>query len=113
MNLLFVCSKNQWRSPTAERVFRGYPGVSTRSAGTASSARHQVTVADLQWADVVVVMEQKHLTRLRADFPRTMEYQDCWVLDVPDEFRFMDPELVEILTEAVEPILGDREEGRG
>ena len=56
MNLLFICSRNQWRSPTAERVFRAYPNVQTRSAGTSPNARHTVSIRDIQWADKILVM---------------------------------------------------------
>ena len=51
VNILFVCSRNQWRSPTAERVWRDTPGLAVRSAGTRRSARHTVTEGDVVWAD--------------------------------------------------------------
>ena len=53
-NVLFVCSRNQWRSPTAERVFRRDPRVNTRSAGTSPNARHPVNESDLRWADLIL-----------------------------------------------------------
>ena len=34
-NLLFLCSRNRLRSPTAEQVFAAWPGVETASAGLA------------------------------------------------------------------------------
>lgn len=46
-NLLFVCSKNQWRSPTAEQVWRRHPGLSVRSAGTSHQARQTVSEDDV------------------------------------------------------------------
>jgi len=63
MNVLFVCSKNQWRSPTAEKVFSMQPEISARSRGTTRDARRTVTSADVKWADVVMVMEQKAQTK--------------------------------------------------
>ncbi len=105
--LLFVCSRNQWRSPTAEAVFRGWPGVSARSAGTSPNARRTVSAADLRWADVVFVMEGKHRDRLRATFGRLVQHKPLHVLDIPDEYKFMDPELVEILEAQVPPLLDD------
>ncbi|HEY5757541.1 MAG TPA: hypothetical protein VIU34_17050, partial [Steroidobacter sp.] len=51
VNVLFVCSRNQWRSPTAEKVFARYPGVSVRSAGTSPNARRHISVEDVRWAD--------------------------------------------------------------
>lgn len=47
-NVLFICSKNQWRSPTAEAVWRKHPQLSVRSAGTSSTARHKITVEDIR-----------------------------------------------------------------
>jgi predicted protein tyrosine phosphatase len=104
-NVLFVCSRNQWRSPTAERVFKRHPLMSTRSAGTSPNARRTISEDDLRWADVVMVMENKHRDRIAAAFPRLVERLPIHVLDIPDEYRYMDPELVELLELIVEPLL--------
>ena len=40
--LLFICSRNQWRSPTAEDLFRDHAEYEARSAGTSDSARVRV-----------------------------------------------------------------------
>lgn len=105
MNALFICSRNQWRSPTAETVFRRYPNVQTRSAGTSPNARHTVSIDDIAWADKIFVMEQKHKSRLLAQFPRALQYKEMIVLDIPDDYRYMDEELIEILKESVVPYL--------
>lgn len=97
MNVLFVCSRNQWRSPTAERIFRRHPELNVKSAGTASSARRRVSIGDIRWADAILVMEAKHASRLRADFRDAIRDKPVHVLDIPDDYRFMDPELVELL----------------
>ncbi|MEM8710297.1 MAG: protein tyrosine phosphatase [Planctomycetota bacterium] len=100
-NLLFICSRNQWRSPTAERVFSRVPDLAVRSAGTSPNARRTVTAGDIAWADIVFVMEPKHRNRLRASFPRAMRYKTTHVLNIEDDYQFMDEELVAILREAV------------
>lgn len=105
MNALFICSRNQWRSPTAETVFRRYPNVQARSAGTSPNARHTVSIDDIAWADKIFVMEQKHKGRLLAQFPRALQYKEMIVLDIPDDYRYMDEELIEILKESVVPYL--------
>ena len=105
MNALFICSRNQWRSPTAETVFRRYPNVQTRSAGTSPNARHTVSIDDIAWADKIFVMEQKHKSRLLAQFPRSLQYKEMIVLDIPDDYRYMDEELIEILKVSVVPYL--------
>lgn len=50
MHLLFVCSKNKWRSPTAENLFRGVSGTAVRSAGVSASAKHHLSQDDVRWA---------------------------------------------------------------
>lgn len=106
LNVLFVCSRNQWRSPTAEQVWRKHPKVAARSAGTSPNARHKVSVEDIRWASVILVMEEKHKSRLTAEFTRLLENKPIHVLDIPDEYRYMDPELIEILEESVPSLLG-------
>lgn len=101
INVLFVCSRNQWRSPTAEQVFRRYPGMNVRSAGTSRNARKPLSPELLNWADIICVMEQKHKNRLVAEYRRLVENKPLYVLDIPDDYRYMDPELVALLKELV------------
>lgn len=105
MNILFICSRNQWRSPTAETVFRRYPGVNVRSAGTSPNARRTVSEADIRWADKIFVMEQKHKNRLKAVFPRALQHKPLAVLDIPDDYGYMDAELVALLEQSVIPYI--------
>ncbi|TLX70125.1 phosphotyrosine protein phosphatase [Pseudomonas nicosulfuronedens] len=100
-NLLFVCSRNQWRSPTAEAIWRRRPGFAARSAGTSPNARKPISPVDIHWADVIFVMERKHLNRLQAEFSRLLEHKRLHVLDIPDDYHYMDPELVDILNDLV------------
>jgi predicted protein tyrosine phosphatase len=106
LNVLFVCSRNQWRSPTAEEIWRKHPSLSVRSAGTSASARRKLSAADIQWADVIFVMEEKHRSRLISDFQRLVQHTPVHVLDIPDEYRYMDAELVELLRTSVAALLG-------
>ncbi|CAM2011628.1 low molecular weight protein tyrosine phosphatase family protein [Acanthopleuribacter pedis] len=104
-NLLFICSRNQWRSPTAEQIWRKDPNVSVRSAGTSPKARRTVSAADIRWADLILVMEGKHRNRIKASFSALLDHTPIHVLHIPDEYRYMDPELIEILESAVSRIL--------
>ncbi|MDF7675638.1 protein tyrosine phosphatase [Neisseriaceae bacterium ESL0693] len=106
MNVLFICSRNQWRSPTAEQLFRRSPALNVRSAGTSSSAKKRVSRDLLQWADVICVMEQKHKNRLMAEYRRIIENKPLYILDIPDDYRYMDPELIALLKEIVPATLG-------
>jgi predicted protein tyrosine phosphatase len=109
VKVLFVCSRNQWRSPTGEAVFARVDGVSARSAGTASNARRKISVADIRWADLILVMEDKHKSRLQAEFRQEVAYKPVHVLDIPDDYKYMDAELVELIRAKTEPLIFDQE----
>ncbi|MEZ9141697.1 MULTISPECIES: low molecular weight protein tyrosine phosphatase family protein [unclassified Shewanella] len=99
--ILFICSRNQWRSPTGEQVWKNHPELNVRSAGTSPKAKRTVNVKDIQWADVIFVMEEKHKNRLKAEFTRLLNYKEIQVLDIPDDYQYMDSELVEIMQQTV------------
>ncbi|PPC77474.1 phosphotyrosine protein phosphatase [Pokkaliibacter plantistimulans] len=105
MKLLFICSRNQWRSPTAEQLWRRRSGYEARSAGTSPKARRTVSASDVIWADVILVMESKHRQRLRAEFAHLLEHTPLYVLDIPDEYQYMDEALIDELEARVGAIL--------
>ncbi len=105
VKVLFVCSRNQWRSPTGETIFARVDGVSARSAGTASNARRKISLADIRWADLILVMEDKHKSRLRADFRQDLAHKPVHVLDIPDDYQYMDEELVDLIRAKAEPLV--------
>jgi protein-tyrosine phosphatase len=105
LKLLFLCSRNHWRSPTAEAIYQNDPRVQVCSAGTSSSARIRVTEKLLHWADLVCVMEHAHKRRLREQFPDLYPDLDVEVLDISDDYKFMDPTLIALIRERVEPLL--------
>lgn len=94
-NLLVICSRNKKRSLTAEKIFQNHPLFTVRSAGTSPSARRKVTQADITWADLIWCMEEKHKELLEQKFGRDLP--PIQVLDIPDEYEYMDSELVEML----------------
>ena len=95
--LLFICSRNKWRSRTAEEMFRGFSSFDVKSAGTEPGARIRVTEGILGWADVIFVMERKHAEYLHRRFAEAIAGKPLHCLQVPDDFEFMDPELIETL----------------
>ncbi|WP_257658743.1 low molecular weight protein tyrosine phosphatase family protein [Parapedobacter lycopersici] len=105
MNILFVCSRNQWRSRTAEDLFK-YQQHQVRSAGTASSARIKISEKIIQWADLILVMEKRHKVILQEKFGNSLQRRKMLVLDIPDEYGYMEPELVEILEQYWKSIVG-------
>lgn len=104
-NMLFICSRNQWRSPTAETIWRKHPDFNAKSAGTSPRAKRTVSQADIHWADIIFVMEQKHKNRLKAEFARMLKHKPIHILDIPDEYQYMDPELIQELENSVEAFL--------
>jgi predicted protein tyrosine phosphatase len=95
--LLFVCSRNQWRSPTAEALFRDHARYEARSAGTENNARIKITTGHVGWADMIFCMEKKHAARVAERFATELADKPLIVLRIPDDFEFMDPALVDLL----------------
>ncbi|MCQ2995187.1 low molecular weight protein tyrosine phosphatase family protein [Pseudomonas syringae] len=105
LNILFVCGKNRLRSPTAEQVFANWPGVTTSSAGVGHDADVPVDSELLEWSELVFVMEPAHRRKLRARFANTLKDKRVVCLDIPDDFEYMQPELIEILKAKVHRFL--------
>jgi len=108
MNILFVCSKNKWRSRTAETIFKNQGAFAVKSAGTDEGALVKLSARHLSWADLVFVMEDKHRQIIRKKFRVESDGSKIIVLDIPDEYQYMDEELIETLKLAVEPYLNDQ-----
>lgn len=96
-NLLFICSQNKLRSPTAEQVFSQYPGIEAMSAGTNNDVETPLDGEMVDWADVIFVMEKAHLAKLRGRFSKYLGGKRVICLDIPDDYGFMDAALVRLL----------------
>lgn len=103
--ILFLCSQNKLRSPTAEAVFAGYPGVEVDSAGLNNDAIVPVSREQLEWADVILVMETAHRNRLTRKFHSSLAGKRIAVLNIPDNYECMDPELIALLKSRCLPYL--------
>lgn len=93
-NVLFVCSQNWHRSKTAETLFSNNTQFNVKSAGTNSYAETPLTEEILQWADIVLVMESHHKKNILTKFSDSIAEDKIIVLDIPDRYRYMDPELI-------------------
>jgi protein-tyrosine phosphatase len=100
-HILFVCGRNQWRSPTAARIYGNDQRIEVRSAGVSPQSIHRASQRDLEWADLVLVMETEHKARLREIF-KDMQLPPIDSLDIPDDYGYMDPELVTLIREGTE-----------
>jgi predicted protein tyrosine phosphatase len=103
VKVLFVCSQNRLRSLTAEAVFDGTGGHQVRSAGTEEGARVRVTAGHLGWADLIFVMEKRHLDRLQKKFREELARKRVVCLHIPDDFEYMDEDLMDRLRGGVSP----------
>ena len=100
-NILFVCSKNRRRSPTAEDIFTGHPDIEVRSAGLSNDAEEQCSTEDIEWADTIFVMSRNQKQRLSRDFGRYLKQKQLISLDIPDNYNRGDPELTDTLRRRV------------
>jgi predicted protein tyrosine phosphatase len=101
MRILFVCSENRLRSPTAAAVFSEYEGVEAISAGTNADCETPVSGDLIEWAEVVLVMENSHRNKVAKKFRTLLRDKKLAVLNIPDNYDFMDPILVRILRNRV------------
>jgi len=105
MNVLFVCSRNRLRSPTAEALFSDRDGIQTLSAGTAPDAETPLSAELVEWAEIIFAMETIHRRRIEQHFGGAFPRKRIIVLGIPDKYSYMDPKLVELLLRKVAPFL--------
>jgi predicted protein tyrosine phosphatase len=105
-NLLFVCSQNKLRSPTAEAVFSGLIDFDVRFAGLNNYAEIPLGLEDVLWAEFIFVMEPIHKRKLRQRFKEHLTDQKLICLNIPDNYDYMAPELIEIFRKGVPQFIG-------
>lgn len=106
VRLLFLCSRNRLRSPTAEAIFSAYDGLEVESAGLARDAALPLSSEAVQGADIIFVMERSHYQKLIRGFQPWLKNKRVICLDIPDRYEYMDPALVALLKKKVLPLLG-------
>ncbi len=99
--ILFVCSENRLRSPTAEAVFSEYEGVEAIGAGTNSDSDTPVSGDLIEWADIILVMEKTHKNKVSKKYKDLLKNKRVVALDIPDNYKYMQPELIQLLKEKV------------
>lgn len=103
--VVFVCTANRLRSPTAEDVFRDWPGIDVVSAGTDSAAPRVLTKELVEAADAIFAMEAHHREKIRKKFKKRPRDNRIITLYIQDEYERGDPELVSLLRQKVAPKL--------
>lgn len=102
---LFICTQNRLRSPTAEQVFASWPHVETDSAGQGNDANTPLAPEQIAWANKIFVMGKAHRNKLSKKFKTHLNGKTVICLGIPDEYDYMQPELVTLLTAKVGPFL--------
>ena len=95
--ILFLCSQNKLRSPTAEAIFADHPKIEVDSAGLNHDAEIPLSEEQVEWADLIIVMEKVHRDRLNRKFKTVLAGKRVAVLNIPDDYDYMDPELIGLL----------------
>lgn len=103
--LLFLCSQNKLRSPTAETIFTDLAGVEVDSAGLNNDAVVALSDEQIKWADTIIVMEKTHRNRLNRKFRHALGGKRIAVLNIPDEYDYMDEDLIQLLKIRCQPYL--------
>lgn len=104
--VLFICQLNRARSATAERLFARRSDLEVVSAGTSEDALVRVNARMLEWADVIFTMDAGQQQDLERLFPAHPALAHAICLDIPDDYGFLSPELVELLEARVRQHLG-------
>lgn len=105
-HILFICSQNKLRSPTAEQLYADSPGMEVTSAGLNNDAVVPVTPELIEWADRIFVMESIHRSKLNAGFKSHLQGKRITCLNIPDNYGFMDEKLLAILERKLVPMIG-------
>lgn len=100
--LLFICTANMDRSPTAAELFKNSREYEAKSAGFYPPLEGvKITKKLVSWADVLFVMEEiqeGHRTALLRGFPEAYD-KKVIVLDIHNDYYKNEPRLVELLKE--------------
>lgn len=91
--LLFICNQNENRSKTAELLFK--KKYIAKSAGLFNEK--PVTEKQLEWADIIFVMEESQRSEIAKRFPKIYLKKQIICLDVPDVYKFNQSELIILL----------------
>lgn len=103
IRMLFICNDARSRAPTASQIASQWDGVRADCAGLSKEADDLLSIEQLEWADIVFVMEARQKSQLQRSYNEPMRGKQIITLDVPDLYSFMQPELVEILTLKIKP----------
>ena len=96
-HVLFVCSQNKLRSPTAEQIYSCRVDLEVLSAGTNNDAETTLSSDLIEWADIIFVIEKAHRSKVQQRFRGSLKGTRVVCLDIPDHYAFMEPALIRLL----------------
>ena len=99
-NILVVCGRNKKRSRTAEYIFKNNNRFNIRSAGLSPKSDRKISENDLNWADLVFVMETGQRAKIRGIY-KHLQLPTIEILNIADDYEFMNEELIEMLTDKI------------
>tara|TARA_R110002072_G_scaffold143053_1_gene288977 strand:+ start:360 stop:704 length:345 start_codon:yes stop_codon:yes gene_type:complete len=103
-NILVVCGRNKKRSRTAEYIFKNDSRFNIRSVGLSPKSQRQIKDKDIEWSDLIFVMEDGQGARVAVNY-RHLNLPPISILHIEDEYEFLDNELIELLTERINACL--------
>lgn len=103
-NILVVCGRNKIRSKTAEYLFRNDDRINIRSVGLSPTSSRKINHQDFEWASLILVMENKHKSRILKTY-ENIKMPKILVLNIKDEYQYLDHELCEILKTKINDII--------
>ncbi|MEX0291547.1 MAG: hypothetical protein AB3N14_20760 [Flavobacteriaceae bacterium] len=72
-----------------------------RSVGVGKTSTRRLREKDISWADIIIVMEGKYKKRI-VEASRSTYSPIIENLDIPDDYDFMDPELISLIKDGTE-----------
>lgn len=90
------------RSLTAEKIYENDKRFDIKSAWTHPWAKNTISQELLDWADVITVMEKLHRNVIRKKFPEIYDNKKIICLYIPDNFEYMEQELIDLIKERFE-----------
>lgn len=101
--VLFVCSMGILRSATAARIYGRKHN--TRCAGTWGDALVPLTPVLLAWAQEIVFVNEANYKQAVGEFGEEIFTETpTRVLNIPDKYPHMDPNLIAAFVEQYEPL---------
>jgi len=102
-----ICGQNKRRSRTAEAIFKNDQRFAIRSVGLSPKSDRKIREKDIIWADLILVIETRYRNKLRDSYPQ-VEMPEIEILHIPDDYEFMDAELISLLEDGVNHVINDK-----